>query len=139
MVEWTYHEVLSAVVNELLHPLLAVFTPHMRLYKHLHWAWLTSKRCSMQEKKCCKLNIFISNEKLINRYISFKLILPFASHVQQTEQSCQCAWSPNHEFAGSGCWHRTKSVLWTAQTSRAEYIAAIYPLRCMAVWNPSKL
>ena len=33
MVERTYHEVLSVVVDELLHPLLAVFTPHMRLYK----------------------------------------------------------------------------------------------------------
>jgi hypothetical protein len=33
MVERTYHEVLSVVVDELLHPLLAVFTPHVRLYK----------------------------------------------------------------------------------------------------------
>jgi hypothetical protein len=32
MVERTYHEVFSAVVNELLDPLLAVFTPHVRLY-----------------------------------------------------------------------------------------------------------
>jgi hypothetical protein len=31
MVEQTYHEVLSAILNELLHPLLAVFTPHVRL------------------------------------------------------------------------------------------------------------
>jgi hypothetical protein len=31
MIERTYNEVLSAVVNELLHPLLAVFTPHVRL------------------------------------------------------------------------------------------------------------
>ena len=30
MVEQTYHEVLSTVVNELLHPLLAVLTPHVR-------------------------------------------------------------------------------------------------------------
>jgi len=36
MVERIYHEVLSAVVNELLHPLLAVFITHMRLYKQLH-------------------------------------------------------------------------------------------------------
>jgi hypothetical protein len=33
MIERTYHEVLSTVVHELLHPLLAVLTLHMRLYK----------------------------------------------------------------------------------------------------------
>ena len=47
MVERTSHKVLNAVVNELLHPLLAVFTPHVRLYKQLHWAWLTFKRRSL--------------------------------------------------------------------------------------------
>jgi hypothetical protein len=47
MVEWTYHEVLSAVVDELLHLFLAVFTSHMRLDKKLHWARLTSKRHSL--------------------------------------------------------------------------------------------
>jgi len=47
MNERTYHEVLSTVVLELLHPLLAVFTPHMRLYKQLHWTWFTSKRRSL--------------------------------------------------------------------------------------------
>jgi len=47
MVERIYHKVLSAVVNKLLHPLLAVFTPHVRLYKQLHWAWLKSKRHSL--------------------------------------------------------------------------------------------
>jgi hypothetical protein len=47
MVERTYHKVLSAVVNELLHPFLVVFTPHMRLHKKLHWAWLTSKSRSL--------------------------------------------------------------------------------------------
>jgi hypothetical protein len=47
MVEQTYHIVLSAVVNELLHPLLAVFTTHVRLYKQLHWVQLTSKRRSL--------------------------------------------------------------------------------------------
>ena len=36
MVEQTYHEVLSVVVNKLLHPLLAVFTSHMHLYKQLY-------------------------------------------------------------------------------------------------------
>jgi hypothetical protein len=43
MVEQTYHKVLSTVVNELLRPLLAVLTPHVRLNKQLHWARLTSK------------------------------------------------------------------------------------------------
>jgi hypothetical protein len=47
MIERTYHEVLSKVVHELLHPLLAVLTPHMRLYKQLHWTRLTSKRRSL--------------------------------------------------------------------------------------------
>jgi hypothetical protein len=47
MVEWTYHEVLSVVVDELLHPSLAVFTPHVRIHKQLHWARLTSKRRSL--------------------------------------------------------------------------------------------
>jgi hypothetical protein len=36
MNERKYHEVLSTIVHELLHPLLAVLTPHMRLYKQLH-------------------------------------------------------------------------------------------------------
>jgi len=38
MIEQTYHEVLSTVVNKLLYPLLAVLTSHVRLYKKLHWA-----------------------------------------------------------------------------------------------------
>ena len=33
MIEQTYHEVLSIVVHVLLHPLLAVLTPHVHLYK----------------------------------------------------------------------------------------------------------
>jgi len=36
MIEWTYHEVFSMVVHELLRPFLAVLTPHVRLYKQLH-------------------------------------------------------------------------------------------------------
>jgi len=32
MVEWTYHKVFSAVVDELLHPFLAIFTLHKKLY-----------------------------------------------------------------------------------------------------------
>ena len=47
MVERTYHKVLSAVVNELLHPLLTVLTPHVRLYKQLHSTRLMSKRRSL--------------------------------------------------------------------------------------------
>jgi len=47
MVEQTYHEVLSTVVNELLRPLLAVLTSHMCLHKQLLRARLTSKRRSL--------------------------------------------------------------------------------------------
>jgi len=47
MVEQTYHKELSTVVNELLRSLLAVLTSHVRLNKQLHWARLTSKRCSL--------------------------------------------------------------------------------------------
>jgi hypothetical protein len=47
MIDRTYHKVLSTVVHELLHPLLAVLTPHVRLYKQLHWTQLTSKRRSL--------------------------------------------------------------------------------------------
>jgi hypothetical protein len=36
MVEWTYHKMLSAIVDELWHPLLVVFTPHVHLNKKLH-------------------------------------------------------------------------------------------------------
>jgi len=47
MIERTYHEVLSTVVHKLLNPLLAVLTPHVRLYKQLHWTRHTSKRRSL--------------------------------------------------------------------------------------------
>jgi len=47
MVEQTYHEVLRTVVNELLHPLLAILTPQVCLHKQLHRARLTSKRRSL--------------------------------------------------------------------------------------------
>jgi len=66
MIEQTYHEVLSTAVQELLHPLLVVLSPYVRLSKQLHWARLTSKRRSLKGKKDCELNIFISNNKLIN-------------------------------------------------------------------------
>jgi hypothetical protein len=39
--------VMTAVVHELLHPFLEVFTPHVRLNKQLHWARLTSKKHSL--------------------------------------------------------------------------------------------
>ena len=51
MVEQTYHEVLSMVVNELLRLLLAVLTPHVRLHKQLHRARLTSKSVAYNEKR----------------------------------------------------------------------------------------
>jgi hypothetical protein len=47
MVVQTYHEMLSTVINELLHPLLAVLTPHVRLHKQLYRARLTYKRRSL--------------------------------------------------------------------------------------------
>ena len=47
MVEQTYHEMLSTVINELLRPLLAVLTSHVCLHKQLHRARLTSKRRSL--------------------------------------------------------------------------------------------
>jgi hypothetical protein len=47
MVEQTYHEMLSTVINELLRSLLAVLTPHVRLHKQLQQARLTSKRRSL--------------------------------------------------------------------------------------------
>jgi len=78
------------------------------------------------------------NNNLIWWYISFKVILPSVSHVQQTKWSRQCALSPSHELADSGCQHRTTSVVWTAQTSRAQDRAAIYLPGCISVWNPSK-
>jgi hypothetical protein len=33
MIDRTYHKLLSTVVHVLLHPLLAVLTPHVHLYK----------------------------------------------------------------------------------------------------------
>jgi len=80
---------------------------------------------------------YISNN-LIKGYISFKLILPSVSHVQQTEWRRQCALSPSHKLADSSCQHRTVSVVCTAQTSRAQDSAAIYLPECISVWNPSK-
>jgi hypothetical protein len=47
MVEQTYHEVLSTVVNELLRLLLAVLTSHVCLHKQLHRARLTTKTRSL--------------------------------------------------------------------------------------------
>jgi len=47
MVEQTYHEILRTVINELLHPLMAVLTPHVCLHKQLHRARLTSKKRSL--------------------------------------------------------------------------------------------
>jgi len=58
--------------------------------------------------------------------------------VQQTKQSRRCALSPSHELANFVCQHRTMSVVWTAQTSRAQDSAAIYLSGCISVWNPSK-
>ena len=66
MNERTYHKVLSTVVHKLLHPLLAVLTPHMRLYKQLYWTRLSSKRHNLQGKNRLKVKYIIRNNKLIN-------------------------------------------------------------------------
>jgi len=58
--------------------------------------------------------------------------------MQQTERSRQCALSLSHELADFGCQHWTVSVVWTAQTSRAQDSATIYLPGCISVWNPSK-
>jgi len=70
MIQRTYHEGLSTVVHELLHPFLAMLTPHVRRYKQLHWARLTSKRRSdtIQERsnsdfdvKCATIQYYGNN------------------------------------------------------------------------------
>jgi hypothetical protein len=80
----------------------------------------------------------LNNNKLIKQYISFKLILPSISHMQQTERSRRCALLTSHELADSDCQHRIISVVWTAQTSRAQDSVAVYLPGCISVWNPSK-
>jgi hypothetical protein len=106
------------------------------------WSWLRTcvftnssiglgshpRDVAYQEKKGCNLNIFISNNKLINDIF----------HVRWTGRSCWCAWSPNHEFVGSGCRRHTVSAVRTAQTSHAQYMPPIYLSRWMAVWIPAK-
>jgi hypothetical protein len=67
-----------------------------------------------------------------------KKILPSTSHVKRMELSHRCAWQQNHEHVGSGYPYRTMTVEWNAQTSCAECIPPIQPLRHMAIWNPSK-
>ena len=56
MVEQTYHKMLSTIVNELLRPLLAVMTLHVRLHKQIHKARLTSKRRTYNEKNVLTTN-----------------------------------------------------------------------------------
>jgi hypothetical protein len=56
MVEQTYHEMLSTVINELLCPLLTVLTPHVRLHKQFHRAWLTSN-VAYNEKRFINNNL----------------------------------------------------------------------------------
>jgi hypothetical protein len=66
MIEQTYHEMLSTVVHELLHPLLAVLTPHVHETNKSIGLDSRPRDIACKEKKGCKLNIFISNNKLIN-------------------------------------------------------------------------
>jgi hypothetical protein len=58
--------------------------------------------------------------------------------VQQTERSRRCALSPSNELVDFGCQHRTVSIVWTTQTSRAQDSTAIYLPGCISLWNPSK-
>jgi hypothetical protein len=122
------------------------------------WAWLSTNCCApfwrSWLRTCVSTNSSIGlssllrdvaynekrliNNKLIQWYISFKLILPSVSHVQQTEQSRRCVLSLSHELANSGCQHQTVSVVWTAQTSHAQDSMAIYLPGCISIWNPSK-
>jgi len=48
---------LRTVINELLRPLLAVLTPHMRLHKQLHRARLTSRDVAYNEKRFINNNL----------------------------------------------------------------------------------
>jgi hypothetical protein len=66
MIEQTYHKVLSTVVHELLHSLLAVLTPHVVSTNSSIGLSSRPRDIICKEKKYCKLNIFISNNKLIN-------------------------------------------------------------------------
>ena len=99
---------------------------------------LRSRDVAYNEKNLLTTNVLQFINKLIEQNISFKLILPSVSHVQQTEQSRRCALSPSYELADSGCQHRIVSVVWTAQMSRAQDSVAIYLPGCISVWNPSK-
>jgi hypothetical protein len=58
MVEQTYHKVLSTVVNELLHPLLAVLTPYVRFHKQLLGLGSSPRDVAYNEKR-------LINKKLI--------------------------------------------------------------------------
>jgi hypothetical protein len=137
MIERTYHEVLSTVVHELLHPLWRSWL--RTCVSTNNFIGLNSRpRDVACKKKMFQVKYIYKQQQINERYISFKLILSSASHVHCTERSRWCAWSPNHEFVCFNCRHRTVSVVRTAQTSHAQYIAAIYPLRCIAIWNPSK-
>jgi hypothetical protein len=48
--QYNTYKVLSSAIHELSHFFLVVINPHVRFYKKLHWAWFTSKNCSLQEK-----------------------------------------------------------------------------------------
>ena len=56
MVEQTNHKILSTTVNELLHPLLAVLTSHVRLHKQLHRARPRPRDVAYNEKNLLTTN-----------------------------------------------------------------------------------
>jgi hypothetical protein len=66
MIEQTYHEVLSTVVHKLLHP---PWRSSLRTRVSTNSSIGLGSRLrdvAYKKKKCCKLNIFISNNKFIN-------------------------------------------------------------------------
>jgi hypothetical protein len=66
MNERTYHEVLSTVVHELLHPLLAVLTPHMRSTNSSIGLGSRPRNAAYKKKNRLKVKYIIRNDKLIN-------------------------------------------------------------------------
>jgi hypothetical protein len=65
MIERTCHEVLSTVVHELLHPLLVVWLRTCVSTNSSIGLGSRPRDAACKEKIGCKLNIFISNDKLI--------------------------------------------------------------------------
>ena len=66
MVEWTYHEVLSTVVDELLHPFWwSSLRTCISTNNSIGLSW-RPRDVACKKKKWCTLNIFINNKNIIN-------------------------------------------------------------------------